>query len=636
MSSINTGSVTEDGILNASGQLSASDPDAGEASFIANTEVMGTYGFFNFYEDGTWNYSANNDNLQPLKDGEIVTESFTVSSVDGTEQSITITINGVNDVAIIGGITTGSITEDGILNASGELTINDPDAGEASFIANTEVMGTYGFFNFYEDGTWNYSANDEDLQPLRGGESVIDSFSVSSLDGTTQSITITVNGANDTAIISGTTTGSITEEGILTTNGSLTISDPDAEEENFIPQSGTIGAYGSFSIDEAGTWSYTADNSKLQLLKGGESRIDSFTLTSADGTSQTITITLNGVNDAPTLLKAIEDQTTAAGTSFSFTLPNNTFNDVDASDTLTLSATLADGSALPSWISFDASNGSFRATPTTSDIGAIEIRVTAADEAGELVSDRFSLTVQQPGNDAGGGNSPGGTITGETGIPTRPIFFSRLQLGFALKGTFKADKIKGNWKDNTLRGSNGNDILSGGFAKQKFGQDYLYGEGGHDRLYGGSGKDRLAGGDGNEHLYGGKRRDLLLGGKGNDLILGNADNDILVGGAGKDTLVGGSGKDMFVFNALSEGVDKIRGFEVERDVVDLRSIMARSEFSGTSKFDKYQKYVQLVQVGAHSEVRIDADGNGQGKDFVALASFQNLSTSSLNSTRFVI
>jgi Ca2+-binding RTX toxin-like protein len=150
------------------------------------------------------------------------------------------------------------------------------------------------------------------------------------------------------------------------------------------------------------------------------------------------------------------------------------------------------------------------------------------------------------------------------------------------------------------------------------------------------GNDWLDGGAGNDNLVGGGSRDLLRGGKGSDRILGNAGDDILVGGAGKDTLNGGGGKDMFVFNALAEGVDEIQSFEASQDVIDLRTIFTRSEFSGMSGFNKYQQYVQLVQVGANTEVRIDADGSRQGKDFAALASFQNLTMTSLSSTNFVI
>jgi Ca2+-binding RTX toxin-like protein len=373
---------------------------------------------------------------------------------------------------------------------------------------------------------------------------------------------------------------------------------------------------------------------KLQYkpaLDANGTALATFDFQVSDGTTNssthTLTIDVAAVNDAPTLASSIADQVTTAGTSLSFTLPDGTFSDVDAGDVLTLSATLADGSVLPTWLSFDATTRSFRANPTASHVGAIDLQVTATDQANATVSDIFNFTVQQSSSD---------TPLGETGVAALQIVFNRQQSGVVLIGTAGADKMKGTSKINILKGANGNDILNGGFAKQLLGQNKLYGGRGNDRLYGNRGQDLLDGGDGNDRLDGGRGRDLMLGGKGNDRLVGGAGDDILVGGAGKDTLVGSSGKDMFVFNALNEGVDQIRAFEVGQDLVDLRSLMARAEFSGTSSFDQYQKYVQLVQVGANSEVRVDADGSGQGKDFVTLASLQNLSTSSLSSTSFVI
>ena len=46
---------------------------------------------------------------------------------------------------------------------------------------------------------------------------------------------------------------------------------------------------------------------------------------------------------------------------------------------LTYAATLADGSTLPSWLSFDASSRTFSGTPSNGDVGAIDIKVTATD-----------------------------------------------------------------------------------------------------------------------------------------------------------------------------------------------------------------------------------------------------------------
>ena len=83
----------------------------------------------------------------------------------------------------------------------------------------------------------------------------------------------------------------------------------------------------------------------------------SVTVTTTDSggltTAQSFTITVNNTNDAPTLANALTDQSVDEDSAFSFTVPANTFNDVDG-DTLTYTATLSDGSALPTWLSFDA------------------------------------------------------------------------------------------------------------------------------------------------------------------------------------------------------------------------------------------------------------------------------------------
>ncbi|MBI0432194.1 putative Ig domain-containing protein, partial [Pectobacterium parmentieri] len=68
-----------------------------------------------------------------------------------------------------------------------------------------------------------------------------------------------------------------------------------------------------------------------------------------------------------------------------------TFIDPDG-DTLTLSATLADGSPLPSWITFNPATGTFSGTPGNGDVGNLTIKVTAND-GDASVSTTFSLTV---------------------------------------------------------------------------------------------------------------------------------------------------------------------------------------------------------------------------------------------------
>ena len=55
------------------------------------------------------------------------------------------------------------------------------------------------------------------------------------------------------------------------------------------------------------------------------------------------------------------------GAAFSYTFPANTFADADAGDTLSYTATRADGTALPSWLTFTPGTRTFSGTPAAAD-----------------------------------------------------------------------------------------------------------------------------------------------------------------------------------------------------------------------------------------------------------------------------
>ena len=97
-------------------------------------------------------------------------------------------------------------------------------------------------------------------------------------------------------------------------------------------------------------------------------------------------------NNAPTVATAILDQTATTGTAFSYQVPPATFTDAD-SDTLTYTATLADDTALPSWLSFAPATRTFSGTPQAADVGTVAVKVTASDGNGESVSDSFDIVV---------------------------------------------------------------------------------------------------------------------------------------------------------------------------------------------------------------------------------------------------
>ncbi|GKV94407.1 hypothetical protein PEC301645_18540 [Pectobacterium carotovorum subsp. carotovorum] len=101
---------------------------------------------------------------------------------------------------------------------------------------------------------------------------------------------------------------------------------------------------------------------------------------------------MTNVNDAPVVATPIPAQSVAQDGGFNFTVPAGTFVDPDG-DTLTLSATLADGSPLPGWLRFDPAIGTFSGTPGNGDVGTLVIRVTATDGSNTSISTSFSLTV---------------------------------------------------------------------------------------------------------------------------------------------------------------------------------------------------------------------------------------------------
>jgi hypothetical protein len=126
-------------------------------------------------------------------------------------------------------------------------------------------------------------------------------------------------------------------------------------------------------------------------------------VTATDGggasVSDDFVLAIANTNDAPTVASPIADQAATEDSPFLYQLPADVFADIDAGDSLSYAATLADGSALPGWLSFDVTTRSFSGTPGNGDVGSVTVRVTATDGAGASVSDDFVLTVANT-NDA--------------------------------------------------------------------------------------------------------------------------------------------------------------------------------------------------------------------------------------------
>ena len=284
-----------DAALTANGQLTITDID-NPAVFVAQTDTEGTYGKFSIDTNGAWTFTANSA-FNELNVGDSYSETFTVSAADGTTSTVTVRINGTNDAAVLSSESVVLTESDTALTANGQLTITDID-NPAVFVAQTETEGTYGKFSIDENGAWTFVANSA-FNELNVGDSYSETFTVAAADGTTSTVTVRINGTNDAAVLSSESVTLTESDAALTTNGQLTITDVD-NPAVFVAQTDTEGTYGKFSIDENGAWTFVA-NSAFNELNVGDSYSETFTVAAADGTTSTVTVRINGTNDAAVL-----------------------------------------------------------------------------------------------------------------------------------------------------------------------------------------------------------------------------------------------------------------------------------------------------------------------------------------------
>ncbi|NEH77018.1 DUF4082 domain-containing protein [Rhizobium ruizarguesonis] len=229
--------------------------------------------------------------------------------------------------------------------------------------------------------------------------------------------------------------GGVVASGNVLTNDT----DPDAGDTKtvtavvFGATSGTLGSalngtYGSLVLNASGAYSYAINESNtavqaLRLSTNTLSDVFSYTMRDSAGTTATanLTVTIHGANDAPVLAVQTATQNAAVGSAFSYVLPTTTFTDVDSGETLAYAATAADGTALPAWLSFNASTRTFSGTPTAG--GTYGVKVTATDLGGLAANESFNIAVSVPGNttptavaDAGDATEKGGVANGSGGV----------------------------------------------------------------------------------------------------------------------------------------------------------------------------------------------------------------------------
>ncbi|MCR9150730.1 MAG: VCBS domain-containing protein [Rhodobacteraceae bacterium] len=466
-----TGTLTEDegagepGTLTAAGQLAMTEP--GAAVFLAQAGTAGAHGLFTLGADGGWTYAADNgqDAIQALGAGAALTERFAVATADGAEAVVTVTIAGVNDAATIGGMATGTVTEDAAatLRATGTLDVTDVDAGEAVFVAQAGTAGSHGLFTLGTDGAWAYAAdNGQDaIQALGAGATLTERFAVATADGTAGSVTVTISGVNDAPTVSATAAAAITEAAEaaaqdLADAGTVGFGDVDGGDAvtvAFTPNDDIAWSGGDLAADLATAlvagfstgvtgadapgqtgWSLAADDLALDFLAGGETITWSHTVTATDRAgaeaSATVGFTITGTNDVPAVAEiapvALTETVDSAAITDQITV---TFTDVDLSQTghaATVTSTGTDGVTEGLGLDAEALAALMTAGVVTKSAGetggSVPLTFSAASTvfdylaAGEAVTLGYDITVDD-GALGSGTRAFAVTITGTNDAP---------------------------------------------------------------------------------------------------------------------------------------------------------------------------------------------------------------------------
>jgi large repetitive protein len=313
---LSSSAVTEDlGVianqLRASGTLTVSDIDQNQSVFqTAVTGTVGNLGTLVLATNGNYTYSVANAAVQYLGATDSKIETFTVKSFDGTEKAQQVTIFGVNDAAVIGDLPVATVTEDlavvaDQLFARGTISITDVDQNQASFQTVVgSATGNLGALTLATDGQYTYSVANAAVQYLGASDSKIEAFTVKSLDGTEKIEQVTIFGVNDASLITGPVNNTVTEDvavvgGKLIASGSLLVTDVDQNQSSFQTAVTPLGStLGSLVLGTDGLYSFTVLNADAQYLGAADSKVDTFTVKSFDGTAKDVSFTTFGTNDA--------------------------------------------------------------------------------------------------------------------------------------------------------------------------------------------------------------------------------------------------------------------------------------------------------------------------------------------------
>ncbi|MES1927174.1 Ig-like domain-containing protein [Salinisphaera sp. T31B1] len=369
----------------------------GDAANVGRPTAGSNGGSFTIGASGGYSFDPGTD-FDDLNAGESRTTTIRYQVSDGQggfdTETVAVTVTGVNDAPVVAQPTAPQRASDGdaVAIAAGSA-FADADNGELSYTATGLpdgltidpdtglITGTLGA-NASQDGPYIITVTADDGQ----GGTVENRFTLT---------------ADNMAPVAAADSADATEN--TPTTGNVLTNDRDGGNDSdtlTVSQVGGAGANvgqatagsngGTFTIAADG--SYTFDpGADFDDLGAGQTRTSTISYQVSDGQggvdTQTVTVTVTGANDAPTVVRPTPDQTANDGDTVSIAA-GDAFTDAEG-DTLTYSA-----AGLPAGLSIDPDTGLITGTlgADASANGPYTVTVTASDGNGGTVTNQFTLT----------------------------------------------------------------------------------------------------------------------------------------------------------------------------------------------------------------------------------------------------
>ena len=302
-------------------------------------DLLGGDGNLHVVEDGVGRDNANTPTDDPGKENT----PFTGHTTDtGTASGNDVDAGHILHFGAAAGDRTGEAFDPSVFNTADSTATG---GAASSVVASSQ----YGNLTINSNGSYTYAMKGEgenvsfeldgktytSLDQLAEGDTIYETFTIYVRDEhnawTAKTVTVAIHGTNDIPTLD--ITGSdwnITQGGDLSIDGTFTVTDNDRDagtDQAFhiaggkdTSGTGTDGAhgtdgdtnatfttdYGTLTLDPAtGQWTYEATPDAIKGLGKDETKIETFEVTVTDEhgatSTQTITVTLNGINDAPWL-----------------------------------------------------------------------------------------------------------------------------------------------------------------------------------------------------------------------------------------------------------------------------------------------------------------------------------------------